>query len=130
MRSHRSSISSLDSAYAAVAGAGAGAAAGGGAKAASASWLQLGTNLSKLTGDLTWSTESERLVIGDARDFATLGLGLDDLIDAFVQSCLAVVAIDDQAASLLNADGSFSREKFAAVNDDPALLAELMTAPQ
>jgi hypothetical protein len=106
----------------------AGPGAPGGAKALSASWLQLGTNLSVLTGDLTWSTESERLVMMDARDFSSLGLGLDDLIDAFVQSCLAVLAIDDQAAALLDADGAFSLAKFAAVNDDPALLAELVAA--
>jgi len=111
-------------------GAGAPGGAPGGAKALSASWLQLGTNLSVLTGDLTWSTESERLVMMDARDFSSLGLGLDDLIDAFVQSCLAVLAIDDQAAALLDADGAFSLAKFAAVNDDPALLAELVAAQQ
>ena len=124
-RSHRASVSSLESAYTVASSL---LPPAGGAKAQSASWLQLGTNLSVLTGDLTWSTESERLVMMDTRDFATLGLGVDDLIDAFVQSCLAVIAIDDQAASLLNADGSFSLEKFAAVNDDPALLAELMAA--
>ena len=39
-----------------------------------------------------------------------------------------MIAIDDQAASLLNADGTFSAEKFAAVNDDPALLGEFMVA--
>jgi hypothetical protein len=124
-RSHRASVSSLESAYTVASSL---LPPAGGAKAQSASWLQLGTNLSVLTGDLTWSTESERLIMMDTRDFATLGLGVDDLIDAFVQSCLAVIAIDDQAASLLNADGSFSLDKFAAVNDDPALLAELMAA--
>ena len=76
-RSARSSVSSLDSAVAL--GYGLPSAAGGApsAKAASPSWLQLGTNLSVLTGDLTWSTESERLIMADSRDFATLGLGLD-----------------------------------------------------
>ena len=111
-------------------GSGNGGGGGGGApaaaKSASMSWLQLGTNLSVLTGDLTWSTESERLIMADTRDFAMLGLGIDDLIDAFVQSCLAVTAIDDQAAALLHPDGSFNLAAFAAINDDPALLAELM----
>jgi len=132
-RSPSSSVSSVESAAAAGYSLAppsppAGPGAPGGAKALSASWLQLGTNLSVLTGDLTWSTESERLVMMDARDFSSLGLGLDDLIDAFVQSCLAVLAIDDQAAALLDADGAFSLAKFAAVNDDPALLAELVAA--
>ena len=53
-------------------------------------------------------------------------MGIDDLIDAFVQSCLAVIAIDDQAAALLHPDGSFNLAAFAEINDDPALLAELM----
>ena len=70
---------------------------------AGAVMVELGTNLSVLTGDLTWSTESERLVMCDARDFQVLGLGLDDLIDAFVQSCLAVTAIDEQAQAIIDA---------------------------
>ena len=65
----------------------------------------------------------------DARDFQVLGLGLDDLIDAFVQSCLAVTAIDEQAQGLLTAEGDFSLEAFAAVNDDPALVRELYVGP-
>ena len=87
MRSHRSSVSSLDSAAALgyVGGSGGGGGGGGGsaaaagagapasAKSTSMSWLQLGTNLSVLTGDLTWSTESERLIMADTRDFAMLG---------------------------------------------------------
>jgi hypothetical protein len=80
-RSHCSSIGSVAEAGAAVGGSAPAAAAAASGKSASASWQQLGTNLSVLTGDLTWSTESERLVMMDARDFQVLGLGLDDLID-------------------------------------------------
>jgi hypothetical protein len=103
LRSHLSSVSSYTESMeevgeaAGAAGGAAGVAAGGaaggagggsGAKAASESWRQLGTNLSVLSGDLTWTTESERLIQADVRDFAILGLGVDDLIDAFVQSVL------------------------------------------
>jgi hypothetical protein len=65
----------------------------------------------------------------DSRDFQCLGLGVDDLIDAFVQSCLAVTAIDDQAEGLLDEGGKFSLEKFAAVNDDPSLVLEFYKPP-
>jgi len=95
------------------------------APSGSSSWQQLGTNLSKPTGDLTWTTESERLLLADSKDFPRLGLGLDDLIDAFIQSVAATVAIDAMAATLLHPDGRLDRAAFAAVNDDPALLAEI-----
>ena len=108
-----------------------GAAGGvGGAKALSESWKQLGTNLSVLAGDLTWTTENERLLQMDVRDFCALGLGVDDLIDSFVQSVLAVTAIDEQAARLLNAAGQFCPQKFQAVNDDPSLLKEMFCQPE
>ena len=135
LRSHSSSLGSVaDSSGSGEGGAQAmpiptppagGAGAGGGGKAHSASWQQLGTNLSVLTGDLTWSTESERLIMMDSRDFNVLGLGVDDLIDAFVQSVLAVTAIDDQAQGLLTPEGAFCLKAFEAVNDDPALVREL-----
>ena len=86
----------------------------------------LGTNLSVLTGDLTFSTESERLLLMDRRDFSTLGLALDDLIDAYVQTVLAVTAIDKMCASLVRPDGSLDWEAFCELNDDPVLLSEVM----
>lgn len=91
----------------------------------SASWLQLGTNLSRLTDDLTWTTESERLIIADVRDFPALGVSVDDLIDGFVQSVLAMTAIDDMCAKLLTPSGSFDIDAFEALNDDAALVDEL-----
>ena len=86
----------------------------------------LGTNLSVLTGDLTWSTESERLMLMDRRDFSALGLGLDDLIDAYIQTVLAVTAIDRMCGRLVEHDGSLDWEAFCAINDDPALLSEIL----
>jgi hypothetical protein len=97
----------------------------GGAGGHSASWLQLGTNLSRLTDDLTWTTESERLVMADVRDVPSLGLSVDDLIDGFVQSVLAMTAIDDMCARLLTPAGAFDLDAFEALNDDAALLDEL-----
>lgn len=36
-----------------------------------------------------FSSESERLLLVDKRDFNTLGLGLDNLIEAYVQTVLS-----------------------------------------
>jgi hypothetical protein len=69
------------------------------------SWRVLGTNLSKAAGQLDWTTESERLLIADAKDFPSLGLGVDDLLDAFLQAVLAATAIDVLAAAMLDGRG-------------------------
>lgn len=97
----------------------------GRARGGASSWGMLGTNLSVMTADLTWGTESERLVMMDSKDFATLGLGLDELIDAYVQTVLAVTAIDRMCARLLTPSGDFDVEAFTRMNDDPTLLSEI-----
>lgn len=89
------------------------------------SWAVLGTNLSVVLPDGTWVTESERLVLMDARDFNRLGLGLDDLIDAYVQTILSVTAIDSMAQRLITTKGRFSKKLFGSLNPDDALLAEI-----
>ena len=86
----------------------------------------LGTNLSVKLDDLTWDTEAQRLLLMDRKDFNTLGLGLDDLIEAYVQTVLATIAIDRMCKRLTNEDGSFNLELFRSLNDDPALLDEIM----
>jgi len=91
------------------------------------SWACLGTNLSKLASDLSWSTESERLLMMDTKDFGRLGIAVDDMIDAFVQTLLSAIAIDKMAARLLKG-GVFNAELFAKLNDDPALVAEITTS--
>ncbi|KAA0165212.1 hypothetical protein FNF28_03493 [Cafeteria roenbergensis] len=98
------------------------------APAPGTSWACLGTNLSKLASDLSWSTESERLLMMDTKDFGRLGVAVDDLIDAFVQTLLSAVAIDKMASRLIKG-GVFDKELFSSLNDDPALVAEIMTIP-
>ena len=88
----------------------------------------LGTNLSvKNNGE--WTTESQRLILMDRKDFNQLGIGIDDLIDAYIQTVLSVIAIDKLAARLMK-DGqdnsSFDYELFEALNPDPALLEEIL----
>ncbi|MGY6741439.1 MAG: hypothetical protein ACXIUQ_01785 [Cecembia sp.] len=60
------------------------------------SWEVYGTNLS-IKGDDGWTYADERLMLFDVRNFGQLGLGVDELIKAFVQSAMAVYAIDQNA---------------------------------
>jgi hypothetical protein len=91
------------------------------------SWEMLGTNLSVRGPDGSWTTESERLVLMDSRDFNRLGIGLDDLIEAYMQTVLAMTAVDRMAASLLTKSGKFRRKFFASLNPDQGLMEEVTT---
>jgi hypothetical protein len=88
------------------------------------SWEMLGTNLSVKVAD-GWSTESQRLLLMDRKDFNCLGIGVDDLIDAYVQTVLSVIAIDKMCHRLMPND-SFDMDLFSALNPDPALLEEIL----
>jgi hypothetical protein len=90
------------------------------------SWDMLGTNLSYKRPDGVWDTETSRLVLMDSRDFNRLGLGLDELIEAYVQTVLAVQAIDRMADQLFNSKGRFRMKLFQSLNDDPRLLQEIL----
>jgi hypothetical protein len=89
------------------------------------SWSQLGTNLSVSLGDGKFTSAPERLLLMDRRDFDELGIGLDELIDAFVQTCLATISIDRMGAHLCTG-GVFDLSRLAEVNDDPGLAREIM----
>ncbi len=92
------------------------------------SWPMLGTNLSTREADGGWCADSERLITLGEGDFDQLGLGLDDLIEAFIQTVLGAIAIDHIAKQLIGRDGSFDQRRFASLNDDAALLRELTCA--
>ena len=86
----------------------------------------LGTNLSVKLPDGSWTTEPSRLVLMDRKDFNQLGVGLDDLIDAYVQTILSVMAIDKMCQRLIKpADGTFDFDLFRALNPDQVLLDEI-----
>ncbi|MED5373280.1 MAG: hypothetical protein VX899_19835 [Myxococcota bacterium] len=89
------------------------------------SWDMLGTNLSVKQADGSFTTEPERLMLMDRRDFNALGLGLDDLTEGYIQTILAVTAIDELARELLTQKGVFRNRHFASMNPDPALNAEI-----
>ncbi|CAJ0764225.1 7270_t:CDS:2, partial [Entrophospora sp. SA101] len=90
------------------------------------SWEMLGTNLSVKKADGEWSSESERLLLMDRKDFNQLGIGVDDLIDAYVQTCLAVIAIDKMCQKLMPEEGKFDFNLFRALNPDETLLSEIL----
>ncbi|HUH01202.1 MAG TPA: hypothetical protein VML75_04355 [Kofleriaceae bacterium] len=91
-----------------------------------ASWSMLGTNLSVKNPDGSWATETERLMLMDSRDFNRIGIGIDDLIEAYIQTVLAVTSIDEMAQTLISTKGRFRRRFFGAMNPDPALLGEIL----
>ena len=90
------------------------------------SWDMLGTNLSVKNEDGRFSTEPERLMLVDERDFSRLGLGLDDLTEAYLQTVMSMHAIDQMCLRLINSKGRFRRRFFSSINPDPSLLAEVM----
>ena len=89
------------------------------------SWDMLGTNLSVKRADGGWDSQTERLVLFDSRDFNKLGVGLDDMIEAYVQTVMSVRAIDELAVQLVTRKGVFRRRFFHTLNPDAALVAEI-----
>ena len=92
----------------------------------SESWDMLGTNLSIKLPDGGWDSDTNRLVLMDRRDFNKLGIGMDDLIEAYIQTVLSMIAIDKMADNLLNKQGRFRMRLFKSLNDDPSLLDEIL----
>ncbi|KAJ1902947.1 hypothetical protein LPJ81_003325 [Coemansia sp. IMI 209127] len=88
------------------------------------SWGMLGTNLSVKNPDGSWSTESQRLVLMDRKDFNQLGIGVDDLIDGYIQTVLSVIAIDKMCQRLVSND-KFDSDLFRTLNPDEALIGEI-----
>ena len=89
------------------------------------SWGVLGTNLSERMPDGTWTASTDRLLLMDRRDFNTVGIGADDLIEAYIQTVLATIAIDKMTATLLTQKGGLRRGLFRSLDDDPTLLQEI-----
>ncbi len=89
------------------------------------SWEMLGTNLSFKNPDGSWGSDTNRLVLMDRRDFNKLGIGLDDLIEAYIQTVLSMTAIDKMAQALVNKQGKFRMKLFKSLNDDPGLIDEI-----
>jgi len=92
-----------------------------------ASWDMLGTNLSIKT-EKGWDSDTSRLLLMDNKDFNRLGIGLDDLIDGYVQTVLSAVAIDKMCKKLVDPNSGFKFSLFSSLDQDHALLEELKMA--
>ncbi len=90
------------------------------------SWSMLGTNLSIKEGDNQWSSDTNRLMLMDRRDFNKLGIGLDDLIEGYIQTVLSTIAIDKMCKMLYNSKGKFRMRLFKSLNNDHTLLNEIL----
>lgn len=90
------------------------------------SWEMLGTNLSIRKEDGSWDSDTSRLLLVDRRDFNRLGVGLDDLIEGYLQTILAVQAIDRMAKNLINQNGKFRKKLFRSLDNDKTLLNEIV----
>ncbi len=90
------------------------------------SWDMLGTNLSIKKGPNQWESDTSRLLMMDRKDFNTLGLGMDDLIEGYIQTVLTVTAIDQMAVNLVNSKGQFRSKLFQSLDSDSVLANEIM----
>jgi hypothetical protein len=89
------------------------------------SWHFLGTNLSSKDAEGSWSADTDRLLLMDKKDFNTLGMGGDDLIEAYIQTVLATRAIDAMAGKLLTRNGQLRWKLFGSLDADAVLLGEI-----
>lgn len=92
------------------------------------SWDMLGTNLSIKEGRNQWGSDTNRLLMMDDRDFNLMGLGVDALLESFIQTVLATIAIDKMANNLVTAKGKFRMKLFRELCDDKELIKEVEQA--
>eukprot|EP01091_Cochliopodium_minus_P004153 TRINITY_DN14068_c0_g1_i1.p1 TRINITY_DN14068_c0_g1~~TRINITY_DN14068_c0_g1_i1.p1 ORF type:complete len:512 (-),score=136.97 TRINITY_DN14068_c0_g1_i1:56-1591(-) len=89
------------------------------------SWSMLGTSLSVKKESGEWEKENHRLLMGDQKDFNSLGISVDDLIDGFLQSVMSMVAIDELAYKIQKGTNShFDVELFSSLNKNKKFLNE------
>jgi hypothetical protein len=90
------------------------------------SWDCLGTNLSYRDSNGEWAADDSRLLLMDRKGFNQLGIGLDDLVEAYIQTVLSTIAIDRMAQNLIGTNGKFKMKLFSSLNEDEALLNEIL----
>ena len=96
------------------------------------SWDILGTNLSVKVGKNEWQTDTNRLLLMDTRAFNRLGLGLDEMINAYVQTVLATISIDDLCRVFMENEEDdadrFDFNLFSILNEDNDILNDIKKA--
>jgi hypothetical protein len=86
---------------------------------------RLRTNLSYKDPSGGWGNDTSRLIPLGEDQFGSLGLGLEDMVDAYIQTVLSVVAIEQMSESLVDGQGNFAVERFQALNGDLSLMREI-----
>jgi hypothetical protein len=71
------------------------------------------------------STDTKRLIVVAQNSFNKLGLGVDDLINAYMQAVFATVAVDKLAKRMMS-NGTFDVEIFSSLCKDKALFDEIL----
>ncbi len=84
------------------------------------------TNLSIKKPDGSWGSDESRLLLMDRKDFNRLGVSLDDLIEGYIQTVMAIISIDTMAQNLISSQKTFKRKLFSSLNDDQVLLDEIL----
>jgi hypothetical protein len=77
-------------------------------------------------GENKWESDTNRLMLMDRKDFNALGVGIDDLIEAYIQTVLTITAIDKMSKTLINKKGTFRMKLFKSLDNDETLLKEIM----
>ena len=90
------------------------------------SWNIFGTNLSIKKGENQWDLDTSRFILMDQKDFNMLGIGIDDLIEAYIQTVMSIIAIDKMAQNLITNQKTFRKTLFTSLNNDPSLINELV----
>ena len=90
------------------------------------SWDVLGTNLSILNQDGSFGSDTNRLMMMDRKDFNKLGISVDEMIEGYIQTVLALIAIDKMAEMLINSKGRLKTRLFRSLNDDEKLMDEIV----
>ncbi len=96
-------------------------------KEGQSSWEILGTNLSIKNKDLSWSSDTSRLLVMERRGFNQLGISIDDLIEGFIQVVLSTIAIDKLAINLKSQKGGLKTKLFKSLNNDQILINEIQS---
>lgn len=73
----------------------------------------------------TGRSESRAIIIDDAAMDA-LAIGIDDVVDGFMQTVFSIHAIEDMCKRFTTKDGELNLELLKELNPDPQLLAELI----
>ncbi len=89
------------------------------------SWEILGTNLSIKNKDMSWSSDTSRLLLMERKGFNQLGISVDDLIEGYIQVVLSTIAIDKLADQLKTKKGGLKLKLFKSLNNDQILINEI-----